>query len=115
MLLAVAAPGQGRPTPADLAACEEYARAQVGVLPYVERAPTSPLPSRVSGVAPWSGPIVSTPAPPSLAPSLADLAIHPASGVFGAGGSSQEAGSTPGPTDVRAKEAFDACLRARGF
>ncbi len=106
-----------RPTEADLAACSEFARLQPGVPAYTETAPTSPFPSRVSSVGPWTGPITGARAPrPVERPlTLAPVEVPAASGEFGAGGSSQAAMSEPGPYDPRFKEAFDACLRARGF
>lgn len=122
LLAAALAPGSAvavgeRPTRADLAACNEFARGQLGVPAYTETAPLSPFPSRVSGVGPWTGPITATrppnPAERSVVPGPVD---SPAiSGRFGAGGSSQEATSEPGQVDPRFKEAFEACMRARGF
>ena len=106
-----------RPTRADLVACGEFARGQVGVPAYIETAPLSPFPSRVSGVSPWTGPITGTrspnPARQSLGPGPVDS--PEISGRFGAGGGSQEAMSEPGHVDPRFKEAFEACMRSRGF
>jgi hypothetical protein len=104
-----------RPTPADVMACSDIARAEVGTA-YTERAPVSPFPSRTSGVGPWTGPVTGTRAPRAEQPDPLALVDTPAtSGVFGAGGESQEAMSEPGPVDPRFQEVFDACMRARGF
>lgn len=106
-----------RPTEADLAACAEFAREQPAAQMYTERAPTSPFPSRASKVSPWTGPVAGTrpPLPVARPPAVGEGPLPGATGVFGAGGGSQEAMSEPGAMDVRFKEAFDACMRARGF
>jgi hypothetical protein len=113
---ASAARAQGaRPTEADIAACNAYARTQLALPAYTESAPTSPFPFSVSGVGPYTGPVTATPAPRPIG--IAPAPPEPAAltGVFGAGGSSQEAQSEPGPLHPRFKDAFDACMRARGF
>jgi hypothetical protein len=99
-----------RPTESDLAACAAYARDQLGGPAYVERAPVTPVPRRFSSVGPWTGPITFNPPPgPGPVPSPATT------GPFGAGGESQEASGQAGRVDTRFQEAFDACMRARGF
>ncbi len=104
-----------RPTEADLAACARHASAQIGLPSYVERAPTSPFPNVTAAVGPWTGPItglrgeVPSPAAPGPIDSPAT------SGLFGVGGESQESTTEPGRQDPRFKEAFDACMHARGF
>jgi hypothetical protein len=120
VLAAVAAPlgaraQSTRPSEADLAACNAYARAQIALPAYTERAPTSPFPFRVSGVGPYTGPITGAPAPRPIETAPAPAEPPALTGVFGAGGASQEAQSEPGPQDPLYKEAFDACMRARGF
>ena len=106
-----------RPTGADIAACREFARSQPDIPAYMETAPANPFPARVSHVAPWTGPVVPTreplPAERSLVPGPVE--VPQLSGEFGAGGSSLEATSEPGPLDPRFQGAFDACMRARGF
>jgi hypothetical protein len=106
-------PGR-RPTEADLAACAEFARSEAGLPAYTERAPLSPFPRRTSAVGPWTGPVASFGAPRRDAPSRT-IDSPTTSGVFGAGGQSQEAESEPGRLDPLYTQAFDACLRARGF
>ena len=104
--------GEARPSEADLRLCHEKARDQVSLPSYVERAPASPFPSRISGVGPWTGPVTGVPPPPVTrrregrppvaAPPPADAA--------------QEAGeSDPGPVDPRYREVFNACMRALGY
>lgn len=106
-----------RPARADVAACAAFARQQPDVPSYAESAPTSPFPFQLSSVAPWTGPVTSTPAPaPPPAPAAPGPVEQPGySGLFGAGGESQGWASEPGPQSPRFKEAFDACMRARGF
>ena len=106
-----------RPTRADLVACGEFARGQVGVPAYIETAPLSPFPSRVSGVSPWTGPITGTRPPNPARRSLGPVPVDSPeiSGRFGAGGGSQEAMSEPEHVDPRFKEAFEACMHSRGF
>ena len=120
LLAAALGPGSAvavgeRPTQADLAACNEFARGQVGVPAYTETAPLSPFPSIVSGVGPWTGPITGTRPPNPTERSLVPGPVDLPSGRFGAGGSSQEAADEPGQVDPLFKEAFEACMRARGF
>ncbi len=121
LLAAVAVPPGARadgerPTEADLAACAEFARLQPGRPAYSERAPLSPFPSRVSGVSLWTGPITATRAPirPERPVAVAPDTLAVA-GVFGAGGDSHEATLEAGAPDPAFREAFQACMRARGF
>ncbi len=104
-----------RPTEADLADCARYASAQTGRPSYVERAPTSPFPNVAAAVGVWTGPITGprAEAPSPAAPESIDSPS--ASGLFGLGGQSQESITEPGWHDPRFKEAFDACMHARGF
>ena len=80
---------------------------------YVERAPTSPFPGRISGVTEWTGPVTGA-RPPAPRPPIA-IPHATTHGDFGAGGSSQQGMSEPGPTDPRYLEVFQACLRALGY
>jgi hypothetical protein len=114
----LAAPAaSGRPGPADIAACSEFARLQHDVPAYTETTPTNPFPSQISHVGPWTGPVTPTPEPlpaeRSLVPGPAELPEY--SGRWGAGGTSQAGMAEVGPTDPRFTENFEACMRARGF
>jgi len=106
-----------RPTAADIAACREFARIQPDIPAYTETAPANPFPSRLSHVAPWTGPVAPTPPPlpeeRSLAPAPAEA--PDSSGGLEGGDDSQEATSEPVPVDPSLREAFDSCMRARGF
>ena len=104
-----------RPTAADIAACREAARAQRDVPAYTETAPANPFPARLSHVAPWTGPVTATPAP--LPRPIVPRPVEPAepAGGVGAGGGSEQPASEPGPVDPPFQDAFDACMRARGF
>jgi hypothetical protein len=111
------ASASGRPTPADIAACLEFARLQHDVPAYTETTPTNPFPSQISHVGPWTGPITPTPEPlpaeRSLAPGPAELPGD--SGRWGAGGTSQAGTLEVGQTDPRFREDFEACMHTRGF
>lgn len=106
-----------RPTVADIAACREFAQMQPDIPAYTETAPANPFPSRLSHVAPWTGPVAPTPAPLPEERSLAPAPVEPpdSSRGLGAGDDSQEAASEPAPVDPSLREAFDSCMRARGF
>jgi len=117
----LAAPGAARaaaaerPTSVDIAACRDFARAQPAIPTYTETVPANPFPTRLSHVGPWTGPVTATPAPlpPPLAPRPVDLP-EPSGGV-GANGASEQVASEPAPVDPPFQDAFDACMRARGF
>lgn len=113
--LATDAWAQGdRPTEADISACVRVARELIESPSYVEGAPISPFPVEFSGVAPYSGPIVGVEGQVSAAQSSIAAADSPAtSGLFGAGGFSQESEIEFGAVDPRLKETFEACMRAR--
>ena len=83
----------------------------------VERAPVSPFPGRISGVAPWTGPVTAFRGTRKAERAVPDVSVTPPSstGEFGAGGTSQEATTEPGSLDPRYRDAFDACMRARGY
>ena len=117
----LAAPGAARaaaaerPTAVDIAACRDFARAQPAIPAYTETVPANPFPARLSHVGPWTGPVTATPAPlpPPLAPKPVELPEP--SGGGGASAASEEAASEPAPVDPPFQDAFDACMRARGF
>ena len=118
LVAGLAAPGAAptaaaaeRPTAVDIAACREFARAQRDIPAYTETAPANPFPARLSHVGPWTGPVTATPAPLPLRP--VELPA-PSAGV-GAGGGAEQPASEPGPVDPPFQDAFDACMRARGF
>src|SRR6266403_715905 len=104
-----------RPTSVDIAACREFARAQPAIPAYTETVPANPFPARLSHVGPWTGPVTATPAP--LPPPLAPRPVEPPepSGGGGASAASEAAASEPAPVDPPFQDAFDACMRARGF
>ncbi len=104
-----------RPTAVDIAACREFARAQPAIPAYTETVPANPFPARLSHVGPWTGPVTATPAP--LPPPLAPRPVEPPepSGGGGASAASEAAASEPAPVDPPFQDAFDACMRARGF
>jgi hypothetical protein len=102
-----------RPTEADIAHCALVARAAIESPAYDERAPSSPFPRRISGIGPYTGaitPIEAQRLPGGTPPP--DVRSPATTGVFGAGGFSQEAESEPGSIDPRLRETFDACMRA---
>jgi hypothetical protein len=106
-----------RPTAADIAACREFVRMQPDLPAYTETAPTNPFPSRLSHVAPWTGPVAPTLPPRPEERPLAPAPAEPpdSSGGLEQGDNSQEAASEPGLVEPGFREAFDSCMRARGF
>jgi hypothetical protein len=117
----LAAPGAARaaaaerPTSLDIAACREFARAQPTIPAYTETVPANPFPTRLSHVGPWTGPVTATPAPLPRPPARRPVELPEPSGGVGPSGPSREAASEPSPVDPPFQDAFDACMRARGF
>jgi hypothetical protein len=117
----LAAPGAARPaaaerpTPVDIAACRDFARAQPTIPTYTETVPANPFPTRLSHVGPWTGPVTAAPAPLPSPPAPRPAELPEASGGVEASGPAREAASEPSPVDPPFQDAFDACMRARGF